>query len=358
MAPSNLNQVFVVNDVTMLTAGTNFNTSAAAVTGTKLGIWNIDPVTTGSIAANTYTVTAINDLKRFQLTQTTLGNVLATPIIDVADIVRINYNGFAADVQTTSIQTWTPGTIVANENVMVRIALRTSPTAYEYFANPANTNLDVVGSTAPSAGKKTFPLVGNFSAGRMIFNIEIPSTSTGTAAAACDYVKNTISANKTLDAIFNYNALAAGTLALTARHIGVEFDLTVSYSDGSATGATGASVGTVNGTRFTPTSNYVQAISDEKSQRAKYGNFNRMYFPVAQTDFAQPGYAYDMLEISYRHGHPSSTGIARAGELNTVKIYFGSSATPLAAAANFVTAFGIATIGTDVERVEDTALQS
>jgi hypothetical protein len=353
MAPSNLNQVFVVNDIAMLT-GTSFNVPATAANGTKLGIWNIDPVTTGSIAANTYTVTAINDLKRFQLTQTTLGNVIATPIIDVADIVRINYNGFAADVQTTPIQTWTPGTIVANENVMVRIALRTSPTAYEYFANPANTNLDVVGSTAPSAGKKTFPLVGNFSAGRMIFNIEIPSTSTGTAAAACDYVKNAINANKTLDAIFNYNALAASTLALTARHIGVEFDLTVSYSDGSA----GSNVGTVVGTRFTPTSNYVQAISDEKSQRARYGNFNRMYFPVAQTDFAQPGYAYDMVEISYRHGHPSSTGIARAGELNTVKIYFGSSSTPLAAAANFVTAFGITTIGTDVERVEDTTLQS
>lgn len=352
MAPSNLNQVFIVNDITMLT-GTSFNVSANAVTGTKLGIWNIDPAA-GPVAANTYTVTAINDLKRFQLTQSTLGNVLASPIIDVADIVRINYNGFAADVQTTAIQTWTPGTIAANENVMVRIALRTAPTAYEYYANPSNTNLDVVGSTAPSAGRKTFPLVGNFSAGRMIFNIEIPAgPDTASAAAACDYVKNAINKNKTLDAIFNYNALAAGTLALTARHIGVEFDLTVSYSDGSA----GSNVGTVAGTRFTPTSNYVQAISDEKAQRARYGNFNRMYFPVTQVDYAQPGYAYDMLEISYRHGHPADTGIARAGELNTIKIYFGSSSTPLATAANFATAFGI-TIATDLERVEDTTLQN
>ncbi len=191
MAPSNLNQVFVVNDIAMLT-GTAFNVSATAVTGTKLGIWNIDAAA-GPIAANTYTVTAINDLKRFQLTQTTLGNILASPIIDVADIVRINYNGFAADVQTCPIQTWTPGTIAANENVMVRIAVRTAPTAYEYYANPSNPNLDVVGSTAPSAGKKTFPLVGNFAAGRMIFNIEIPAgPDTASAAAACDYVKNAI----------------------------------------------------------------------------------------------------------------------------------------------------------------------
>jgi len=82
-----------------------------------------------------------------------------------------------------------------------------------------------------------------------------------------------------------------------------------------------------------------------------------MYFPVAQVDYAQPGYAYDMLEISYRHGHPADTGIARAGELNTIKIYFGSSSTPLATAANFATAFGI-TIATDVDRVEDVTLQS
>lgn len=343
MAPSNLNQVFVVNSVTMLPATTAFNTNTAA-NASQLGMYDV--------RAGDFAVSDITALKEVQFIQTTPNsNPLASPIIDVANIVRINYNGWASDVQTTPIQTWTPGALTAGKNVMVRIAVRTSPTMYEFYANPANINLDVVGSTAPSSGLKVFPLIGNFSAGRMIFNVEIPSTSTGTAAAACDFVKDAINKNKTLDAIFNYNALAAGTLALTARHQGVEFDMVVQYSDG--TGVAGA----VAATRFTPASNYAEVISDEKAQRARYGNFNRMYFPVTQTDFAQVGWKYDMLEIAYKHDHPASTGIARAGEINTLKIYFGTSSTALATAANFATVFGI-TIATDSERVTDIALQA
>lgn len=344
MAPQNLSQVFVINDVAMITAGTAFNTSAATANATKFGMWNVDGAT--------YAVAAIDSLKRVQFTQTTLGNIISSPIIDVNSIVRINYNGFAADVQTNPIQTWTPpGTITAGKNVMVRIALRTAPTNYQSYVLPTDPNLDVVGSTSPSVGKKTFPLVGNFAAGRMIFNIEIPSTSTGAAITACDYVRNAISANKTLDAILNYDAIGGATLALTARHQGVEFDVVVQYSDG--TGVCGA----VAPTRFTPGSNYVQAISDEKAQRARYGNFNRMYFPTAQVDFAQPGYKYDIWEIQYTHGHPSDTGIARANEVNTLKLYVGSSSTALATAANFVTVFGTTlaslAIATDQEGVID-----
>lgn len=344
MAPSNLNQVFVVNSITMLPAATAFNTNTAA-SASQLGMYDV--------RAGDFAVSDITGLKEVQFIQTTPNsNPLASPIIDVNNIVRINYNGFASDVQTNPIQTWTPpGSFTSGKNVMVRIAVRTAPTMYEFYANPGNANLDVVGSTAPSSGLKVFPLIGNFSAGRMIFNVEIPSTSTGSAAAACDFVKNAINANKTLDAIFNYNALAAGTLALTARHQGVEFDLVVQYSDG-----TGAA-GTVAATRFTPTSNYAEVISEEKAQRARYGNFNRMYFPVTQTDFAQLGYKYDMLEISYKHDHPASTGIARAGEINTLKIYFGTSSTALATAANFATVFGI-TVATDSERVPDLVLQA
>jgi hypothetical protein len=343
MAPQNLSQVFVINDVAMITAGTAFNTSAATANATKFGMWNVDGAT--------YAVSQIENLKRVQFTQTTLSNIISSPIIDVNSIVRINYNGFASDVQTNPIQTWTPGSMTAGKNVMVRIALRTAPTNYQSYALPTDPNLDVVGSTSPSVGKKTFPLVGNFAAGRMIFNIEIPFASTTAAATACDYVRNAISANKTLDAILNYDALTTATLALTARHQGVEFDLIVQYSDG-----TGA-VGTVAPTRFTPASNYAQVISDEKSQRARYGNFNRMYFPTAQVDFAQPGYKYDMWEIQYTHGHPSDTGIARANDVNTLKLYVGSSSTALAAAANFVTVFGTTlaslAIATDQEGITD-----
>jgi len=353
MGPSNLSQVFVVNNVTMLT-GTTFNQSAATANASKFGIWNIDSAV-GPIAAGTYTATDITALRRIQFTQSTLGNVISSPIIDVANIVRINYNGFAADVQTHPIQTWNPASgtalpVPATKNVMVRIALRTAPTSYESYANPSNLNLDVVGTTGLPAAAKVFPLVGNFAAGRMIFNIEIPVSAATTHANACDFVKAAILADPKLSSIFSYNATGAATLALTARHQGVEFDMVVQYSDGSG------APGLVSGTRLTPTTNYTQAISAEKAQRARYGNFNRMYFPVAQVDYAQPTYAYDMLEIQYKHDHPASTGIARPGEINTLKVFFGSSATPLAAAADFAAAFSIA-IATDEEQATDVVLQ-
>jgi hypothetical protein len=353
MAPSNLNQVFIANNVTMLT-GTNFNVTAATANASQFGIWNIDAMP-GPVAAGTYTAADITTLRRVQFTQSTLGNVISTPIIDIANIVRINYNGFAADVQTNAIQTWNPagGTaMVTTKNVMLRIALRTAPTNYESFANPTNLNLDVVGAGGLPAGAKVFPLVGNFAAGRMIFNIEIPAgVNTASATAACDFAKAAIAANPTLSSIFSFNATATATLALTARHQGVEFDLIAQYSDGTA-----PAPGTVAGTRLTPTTNYTQAISAEKSQRARYGNFNRMYFATPQVDYSQPTYAYDMLEIQYSHAWPASTGIARPGEINTLKVFFGSSSTPLAAAANFVAAFGI-TIATDEERATDVVLQ-
>ena len=351
MGPSNLNQVFIVNNVGLLT-GSAFNTSAATANASKFGVWNVD--------TSAYAVSDLGAMKRVQFTQSTLGNIISSPIIDVNNIVRINYNGFALDVQTHPIQTWNPagGTtpMGTTKNVMVRIALRTAPTSYESFANPANLNLDVIGTTGLPAAAKVFPLLGNFAAGRQIFAIEIPAASTSTATIACDFVKAAIAASPTLSSIFSYNATSTATLALTARHQGVEFDMVVQNSDGTNP------AGLVSPTRFTPTTNYTQAISAEKSQRARYGNFNRMYFPVAQVDYAQPGYAYDMWEIQYKHDHPASTGIARAGEINTLKLFVGSSSTPLAAAGDFLTVFGtlMATggalaIGTDKEGVVDLA---
>ena len=417
MGPSNLSQVFIVNNVSMLT-GSTFNQSAATANASKFGIWNIDATAattaaislaagagstttitvtsttgllpgmvlavtggTGALAANTtvisvtnsttfvisaaptvtlsaatmtatasviggsYTVSPLVDLKRVQFTQSTLGNIISSPIIDVNNIVRVIYNGFAADAQTNAVQTWDPASSPAmgtTKNVMVRIALRTAPTNYESFANPSNLNLDTTG------GGKIFPMIGNFAAGRQIFNVEIPVVSTANATAACNYVRAAIAANPTLNSIFATSGTA--TLIMTARHVGVEFDVVVQYSD--ASGAAGAVVAS----RTTPTTNYTQAISAEKSQRARYGNFNRMYFPVAQVDYAQPTYAYDMIEIQYKHDHPSSTGIARAGEINTLKIFVGTSATALSALADFATAFNIVA-ATDKDQVIDIVLQ-
>jgi hypothetical protein len=361
MAPQNLNQVFVANSVTMLPAGTSFLTNTA-VNATQLGMWNVD--------AADFAVADLTGLKRIQFVQTTLGgNPFASPIIDVANIVGITYNAWAdtAPMVTSSYFTDTIaitsagvtddglalGASNTKSNVMLRIAVRTAPTAYVYFAKPGDVNLDVA---APVGSKKAFPLVGNFSAGRMIFNVEIPADKhNGTEADVYAKLLAAIEKNTLLNSIVYCTPSPTTSLVLNARHLGVQLDVTISFDNGtSATTADVTAGSTLLG------SNYIQALSDEMSQRARYGNFNRMYFPQTMTDYAQSGFKYDTLEIAYKHDHPASTGIARAAETNILKIYFGTSSTALAAgtAANFATTFGITINTTDSERISDIALQA
>lgn len=365
MAPSNLNQVFVVNEETMLPAGTSFSTSTAANVS-QLGMWNVD--------AADFAVSDITALKRVQFVQTAYGsNNFVSPIIDVADIVSINYNSWADTAPAVTSSYFTNTIAVTSSGVtddgaaysagtnlkasaMLRIAVRTAPTAYAYFAKPGDINLDVA---APAGSKKAFPLVGNFSAGRMIFNVEVTGVDhNGTEADLYAKLLAKIEDNNLLNSIIYCTPSPSTSLVLNARHLGVQFDATITFDNGtSATTATVTAGATLLG------SNYIQAWSDEMSQRAKYGNFNRMYFPQTMTDYAQPNFKYDTLEIAYKHGHPSSTGIARAGELNILKIYFGNGSTAITAgaganpAANFATVFGITT-ATDSERVTDIALQA
>lgn len=357
MAPSNLNQVFVVNNVTMLT-GSTFATSAATANASKFGIWDLD--------TSAFINTDITAKKRIQFVQSTLGaGLLASPIIDVADIVRINYNEYDSTTTNPSVRPQVRKAVIdasaaaanatsGSDPIMMRIAVRTSPTAYEYFANNANPYADL--SFTGSGTSYAFPLLGNFSAGRMIFNIEVPESvhspsATYSEPALITALYNGIQNNSTLKAIFAATNSGASGLELVARHYGVMFDVTLSQN-----GVTQGTV-TMSMVDAAAASNYILAISDEKKQRARYGNFNRMYFPVTQVDYAQPTYKYDVLEITYKHGHPADTGIARAGELNTLKVYFGSSSTALATAADFAAAFSIA-IGTNEEQITDIALQS
>lgn len=311
MAPQNLNQVFVANNATLLDDAQAFNTTAAA-SASKIGVWNLETNAFIDVAAPV----DIASLKRIQLVQAMpSGNPIASPIIDVKDIKRIKYTKYAASVRH-NIRYDSNGNPAAKA-VMVRIALRTAPTAYaNYYQN--GTSIDL------SAAGYEFPLVGNFSAGRMIFNIEVSAAEhNSTEATLYDQIVAKIAANKTLNALFSTTDNTT-TVDITARHAGVVFDVTVNYSDGSGPVITGQTF-TVTGFD-SGCGNYWQALSDEKSQRSRYGNFNRMYFPFAFPEFAVSGTAYDVVEIQYAHSHAADTGIARAAELNTVKIYFVDTA--------------------------------
>lgn len=328
MAPSNLNQVFVANSSTVpvLTSG-NFSQSASTASGAKIGLWDL---TAGAYGTNLAAAGVLNTaIKQFQITQTMLtGNCIATPIIDLSSIKRLACTKYAATLLHQIEIDLTGYTATANvdDGVMFRFALRTPPTSYLSYTNPSDTTLDLSATASAINGMVAsttlypFPLVGNFSAGRMIFNVEVPENSMATPTIAnlqAAFVTN-FNANKILTKLFTVDTTTtANAIVITARHAGVIFDMTIQSSN---TSLTSADV-TVNQAADDGAGNYWQVLSQEKAQRSRYGNFNRMYFPMSFPEFAVAGTTYDMIQIDYEHGWPSSTGIAKAGELNTVRLY-------------------------------------
>jgi len=304
MAPSNLNQVFFANSATLLDDAEAFNTSAA-VGSSKIGVWNVDANAFIDIAA----AADMMSLNRIQLVQTMpSGNPIASPLLDTKDIKRIKYTQYVASARHTIAATF-GATVPAGATYMVKIAIRTAPTAYAGYDQLSPAALDLSGSGI------VFPLVGNFSAGRNIN--PVVEIAAGTTAANCGIaVTNAINNSSTLSKIFTVSDNGSGVVTIVARHAGVVFDVvafnTVSEASVITTSTTGFDAGV---------GNYWQALSDEKSQRGRYGNHNRMYFPIGFPEFAVSGRAYDVVEIQYEHDHPGSTGIARAGQLNSIKIY-------------------------------------
>jgi hypothetical protein len=315
MAPSNLSQVFIANDISDPTNGTietgsTFYTTAAAAANTLIGVWDMS----ANSFAGGYATTAINALKGpIQIVQTPLAgkNTIASPLFEAKDIKYIKYTPYAVSVKhKVNVDVGTLSGTSGDDAIIFRFALRTAPTDYLSFSSPNDTSLDL------SNGGYTFPLVGNFSAGRMIFNVEISETDhANTEATLYTKVAAAIAANKTLNAIFSVTNNTT-SIDFEARHVGVIFDVTVQYSSGTALNETQVVTGWDAGS-----GNYWQALGDEKKMRSKYGNFNRMYFPQDFTQYAVSGNTYDVVEVGYVHNHPQSTGIARAAEMNIVKMY-------------------------------------
>jgi hypothetical protein len=363
MAPSNLNQVFVMNSATVAT-GTVFNSyngtnaySSLAVSAMQGGIWT-RPIATGT---QTYTATAMftgstgslaalgQTTDYFQVVQGTSKNLpIATPLISPKDVRRIRLSTGAATQRHQEAFTFAatiPAAVsTVSGSVMVKADIRVAPTFYEMFANPANANLDL------SGGGFAFPILGNFSAGRTM--IPIVELAPGTTAAGCaTAVGNAITGNAILNAIFAVTVAGAG-VTIIARHPGVIFDIAIfdtvaKVSSANFTTAVGGGAFTITTTGFNAgVGNYWQVISDEKSQRARYGNFNRMYFPFEQTTYAQVGTQYSCIEVSYEHSWPSSTGIARAGELNNFKLYVPAAA--LTGAGSFATVLNGAVVASGI----------
>lgn len=329
MAPSNLSQVFVVNSTTPFLTSTTFSNVAASglAANSKAGIWNVAGSTnlTGASAATALMSSAgvLNTaLKQIQFTQTMLsGNCIASPIIDVKDIKRLAITKYKAAAPYKIVADLSPGGTAAfadaaagDQPIMMRFAVRTAPTSYASYVNPNDTALDISSDTT----KYVAPIQGNFSAGRKLYSIEVAETDhNNDEATFVTFAVTAINTHPILKKIL-FASGSTDNLTIEARHEGVIIDFTLQYSDGTAIGETQTITGNSG------VGNYYQVLSDEKSHRSKYGNFNRMYFPMDFPTFATAGTNYDVIDISYAHSHPASTGIARAAELNNLRIYLVS----------------------------------
>lgn len=346
MAPSNLSQVFVANSSTVpvLISG-GFSQSAGTASGSKIGIYDLAGATYGTNLQSSLGVLNTS-IKQLQFTQTMLtGNCIASPIIDLTAIKRIAFTKYSPTLlhQIKIDLTGYAATANVDDGVMFRFALRNAPTSYISYTNPSDTTLDLSATTSAINGVTAstvlypFPLVGNHSAGRMIFNVEVPENSMASATIAnlqSAFVTN-FNANKILTKLFTVDTTTvANAIIITARHAGVIFDMTIQSGN---TNLTSADV-QVYQAGDNGCGNYWQVLGEEKAMRAKYGNFNRMYFPMSFPEFAIAGTTYDMIEVQYVHGHPAATGIARAAELNTVRMYAPLNA--LFANTNFGSEFG------------------
>ena len=343
---TNLSQVFVSDALTAL-SGTTFNSSGAA--GDDVGVWKLDAtagyMSTALLQASIDTdaeaddsstgLTAINNplwlVNDIQIVQRASPNFIASPLISTRNIKSIKYQNHTGSTMHAGTVTFASDD--AGDDCNVKIIVRSIPTDYLNFGNENTAIADF------SNGGYRFP-VSVSRAGQLL---NIGATGADASAAGDDLVAN-IQANAVLNAMMTASN-SSGTVTLTARHPGFIFDL-YAYNN---TDSTELAVSNGSAKFDAGVGNDWQVVGDEMRCRSRYGNFNRMYFPQAQTTYGQNGSAYDKIVIEYAHNWPSSTGIAPAGDLNQAVIYFTNAGTdPGTTGSEFATLFGF-TDGTDIE---------
>lgn len=343
---TNLSQVFVSDALTAL-SGTTFNASGAA--DDDVGVWKLDATagymdtalfqsgfdvdteaddsTTGVIQVKN-PLWLVNDI---QLVQRATPHFIASPLISTRNIKSIKYQNHVDSTMHAGTVTFTTAAD-ANDDCNVKIIVRSTPTDYLSFGNENTAIADF------SNEGYQFPI--SVRRGQLL---NIGATGADEDAVATDLVAN-IEANAVLNAMLNVSA-SSNVVTLTARHPGFIFDL-YAYNN---TDDTEPAVSNGSAKFDAGVGNDWQVVGDEMRCRSRYGNFNRMYFPQAQTTYGQNGSEYDKIVIEYAHNWPNSTGIAPAGALNQAVIYFTNAGSdPDTTSSEFATLFGF-TQGTDIE---------
>lgn len=341
---TNLSQVFVSDALTAL-SGTTFNTSGDAAD--DVGVWSLDDAGYMSTAlfqsgfdvdseaddSATDVIQVKNPLwlvNDIQIVQRASPNFIASPLISTRNIKSIKYQNHVDSTMHAATVTFDAND--AGDDLNVKIIVRSTPTDYLNFGNENTAIADF------SNEGHQFPI--SVRRGQLL---NIGATGNSADNAGADLVAN-IQASAVLNAMMTASN-NSGTVTLTARHPGFIFDLyAFNNSDDDEPAVSNGSA------KFDPgVGNDWQVVGDEMRCRSRYGNFNRMYFPQAQTTYGQNGSEYDKIVIEYAHNWPNSTGIAPAGALNQAVIYCTNAGSdPSTDATEFGTLFGFSG-GTDIE---------
>lgn len=313
-----MKQVFFKTVDALEAAGTAGTDRFGDLAKGKLGFWNIDAATGGAWFAsklfdNTVAMSGANvDTSdagaasdpvlgmstisgglflqdRIQVVQGfSSGNPLASPIINSGDIARIVAEGHTDTTQYAV--TYTPDTTNegSGDELELKFVVRQGSTQYLDFVNNEAAFADL------SDGTHRFPLSGFHNNNHKLINISCKAGADATAT--CNNVRAAVKEHGVLNAMIKTSGTT--TAVLTARHPGVVFEIIgFNLTDDAAITAGDFAV-----TDFVPgVGNAWQARTEELKARALQGDYNRMYFPMSQTDFVTDAAAtYDRFEIVYK----------------------------------------------------------
>ena len=349
---TNLSQVFIANGGTLEAPGSDGADAFLDVAKAEVGIWNTTKYGSNSdqwinsklyakAVAEADTAGAVagtpiaNPLWLFSQIQFVQGtgtsvNPIASPIINTSSINRVGFEPYTASVGHIQTLTVDP---VANKLHTVKFIFRTTPVDQLNF-NDANGT----GYNDLSGANKDFP-AGVFNAtNHKAISIEVNSGADLAAFAAA--IKAAVEKHSLLN-----NLVVAGTSATpgdlyTARHAGVIFDMILWNTDDDVKSTTVASVTAA----VIGVGNPWQVLGEEIRCRSRYGNFNRMYLPQNMPTYTTAGHKYHKVTVEYEHNWPTSTGIAPAGTLNQIVMYFGGSSTVAGANTTIDAAFNLANV--------------
>tara|TARA_R100000353_G_scaffold60202_1_gene47700 strand:- start:1615 stop:2739 length:1125 start_codon:yes stop_codon:yes gene_type:complete len=340
---SNLNQVFISNDIEVI-EGTQaqFGSLAGAGADNDVGIYTLGTGTPAytktalyekKFAGDTSTVNAqassstqaIDSLittvapiwlvSAFQITQrVATGNIIASPIIDATRVKRINFEKhvvWAGHKAQTVDATFDTTNSADGDSYQFKFIIRTVPINQTSYYND--------GMGAVTGTSNVFPLGSFNTTNHKAVNMTAVISNHGDADNATNVsnVQDAVAAHPLLKDMVAATSSGGGIL-FTSLHPGLSFDLIVTNLDRDDDGVAASTTGEVKGV-----GNDWQVADDEARCRYRQGSFNRMYFPQSVDTFVTAGHVYDKITIEYATPNwPNGAGIAPAGSSNIATIYY------------------------------------